>query len=372
MSELRIEDFDAFFREIHGVDPFEWQRQLARRVATRTPCNECAAQELTFEECPHVGWPPSIDLPTASGKTAVIDIAVFTLALDPSSTRHAPLRIFFVVDRRVVVDEAYRRAGRIAERLANATNGVTRAVADRLRAIAGNGVDPLMTAVLRGGIYREDNWARSPIQPLVVVSTVDQVGSRLLGRGYGVGDTMKPVHQGLIAHDSLIILDEAHLSEPFQETLEALRDYAAHADVPLPLPFKVVVMSATPRSPASFSLAPDHPDRTARLRPRLEAHKRAELRLVDVKPPPKSAARSEHEQWRKGRKERDTKFCGEVARAARDLLGAPGVRCLGVVVNRVGTARQVFEKLWRDSSFDAVLLTGRSRPSDRDAVVAGI
>jgi CRISPR-associated endonuclease/helicase Cas3 len=365
MSGLRIEDFDVFFREIHGVAPFEWQRQLAWRVDASAPCNECAAQGLNFERCTHVGWPPTIDLPTASGKTAVIDIAIFTLALDPSPTRRAPLRIFFVVDRRVVVDEAHRRAAKIAASLASATDGVVHTVADRLHAISGEGADPFVTAVLRGGIYREDNWARSPIQPLVVVSTVDQVGSRLLGRGYGVGDAMKPVHQGLVGHDSLIILDEAHLSDSFRETLEALRGYAAHADVRLPRPFQLVVMSATPRLPGSFRLGPNHPDREDRLRPRLEAQKRPELRLVDVgKPPAKSAARREHEKWREGRKERDTKFCEEVAKAAGALLGVGGVRCLGVVVNRVGTARQVFEKLRQDSFFDAVLLTGRSRPLD--------
>lgn len=373
MGQLQIQDFDAFFREIHGVDPFEWQRQLARRVAASAPCNECVAQGLNFEQCTHAGWPPMIALPTASGKTAVIDIAIFALALDPSPTRRAPLRIFFVVDRRIVVDEAYRRAARIASTLASATNGMARMVADRLRAIAGNGADPLLTTVLRGGIYREDNWARSPIQPLVVVSTVDQVGSRLLGRGYGVSDAMKPVHQGLIGHDSLIILDEAHLSEPFRETLEALRDYAAHAAVRLPRPFQVVVMSATPRSPGALSLGRNHPDCQGRLRPRLEAQKRAELRLVDVgKPPSKSAPYGEHEQWRQGRKERDTRFCAEAARAACELIGTEGVHCLGVVVNRVGTARQVFETIRRDNSFDVVLLTGRSRPLDRDAVVASI
>ncbi len=377
VTDLRAEDFDAFFREMHGpcgecerqgvstkdcqhVEPFAWQRDLAKRV-----CSE--------------GWPSTLELPTASGKTAVIDVAVFTLALDPSRNRHAPLRVFFLVDRRVVVDEAHRRASRISTRLAGASSGVAYTVAQRLREMAGEGSDPLVTAVLRGGIYREDGWARSPVQPLVVVSTVDQVGSRLLGRGYGVGDGMKSIHQGLVGHDSLIILDEAHLSEPFRQTLEALQDYAGQAQFPLPRPYRVVVMSATPRpggqGPQYFKLEANHPDlmdrRPGRLLERLEAHKQAELRLVTIgKPPSTAAPRSEQRAWSNGLPSRDAAFCKQVARAVRELLGRS--RCVGVVVNRVGTARQVFDQLCGDDSFDAVLLTGRSRPLDREAVVERI
>lgn len=358
MTDLQIDDFGAFFRELHGpsVEPFAWQRDLAKLVRRE-------------------GWPSSIDLPTASGKTAIIDIAVFTMALDADEpTRHAPLRVFFVVDRRVVVDEAYRRARRIAARLATASTGVLGAVARRLRKLAGEDAQPLVVAVLRGGIYREDGWARSPVQPLVAVSTVDQVGSRLLGRGYGVSDAMRSVHQGLIAHDSLIVLDEAHLSGPFEETVQALGDYGKQGTARLPRPFQAVVMSATPRSSSSrpFRLGQESTAdlkdrRPGRLAQRLEAHKEAELRPVDLGNAPPEKPSSAHRKWAAGRGQRDARFCECVASAARELLGAG--RCIGVVVNRVGTARSIFELLRRDPLFDAVLLTGRSRPLDRDAVV---
>jgi CRISPR-associated endonuclease/helicase Cas3 len=375
MSDLRTADFDAFFREVHGpcrecrrqglaagqclhVEPFAWQRDLVAQV-----CSE--------------GWPSIIELPTASGKTAVIDIATFTLALDTDTTRRAPLRLFFVVDRRVVVDEAYRRASRIAAKLSSASSGITYTVAQRLREIAGGDSEPLVAAVLRGGMYREDGWAHSPVQPLIAISTVDQVGSRLLGRGYGVSDEMKPLHQGLVSHDSLIILDEAHLSEPFRQTLESLQAYARQAEVRLPRPYQIVVMSATPRSTdaRTFKLEAGHPDltdsRPGRLLQRLVAHKRAELRLVNVgKPPAKAAPRSKHRDWAEDRSKRDYAFCKEVASSAREIIGQ--VRCVGVVVNRVATARTIFELLCDDESFDSVLLTGRSRPMDREGVVGDI
>ena len=89
--------FAEFFEELWERKPFPWQSMLADRVAGNGG-----------------KWPQWIDLPTASGKTACIDIAVYALAAQidsPVSKRTAPRRIWFVVDRRIVVDEAYERIG---------------------------------------------------------------------------------------------------------------------------------------------------------------------------------------------------------------------------------------------------------------------
>ncbi len=100
---LHAEAFDDFFEQVHGagLKPFPWQQKLVREALAGR-------------------WPKSIALPTAAGKTALIDIAVYALAAGaPESAR----RIFFIVDRRVVVDEAVERARRIADRLRQATSG---------------------------------------------------------------------------------------------------------------------------------------------------------------------------------------------------------------------------------------------------------
>src|SRR5579884_1256888 len=93
--------FDAFFEQVHGNKPFPWQTELAAQVLQGR-------------------WPASIALPTASGKTALIDIALFGLAAGAAG---AARRIFFVVDRRIVVDEAARRAETLRDILAKPPSG---------------------------------------------------------------------------------------------------------------------------------------------------------------------------------------------------------------------------------------------------------
>src|SRR5690606_4658288 len=134
-------------------------------------------------------WPTILDLPTGCGKTAALDIAVFHLALQAGETnRQAALRIVYVVDRRTIVDQAYQRAKKLATSIAEARKGVLASVRARLasysREATLRGGQALQATLLRGGIARNEDWARSPDQPVIAVSTVDQVGSRLLFRGY--------------------------------------------------------------------------------------------------------------------------------------------------------------------------------------------
>src|SRR3954465_6758823 len=110
MRDLHPSDFKQFFEELHGGSPFPWQNRLAQQV--------CES-----------GWPRVIDTPTASGKTACIDIALFALAVRGNE---APRRVFFIVDRRVIVSEAFERAKRIARVLDESKTKLVTIVADRL------------------------------------------------------------------------------------------------------------------------------------------------------------------------------------------------------------------------------------------------
>ena len=139
VTDLTAADFSNFFTSSWDHQPFAWQRTLAERVLERT-------------ESP---WPEAIALPTASGKTACMDIAVFALAAQASrmergETITAPRRIFFVVDRRVIVDEAYERARRLAQKLDEADGGILKGVADNLRLIARGGPNELRSRPTAG------------------------------------------------------------------------------------------------------------------------------------------------------------------------------------------------------------------------------
>lgn len=369
---LSPNDFGAFFQEVHGYEPFPWQRRLIERVAERGE------------------WPSMLDLPTGSGKTAAIDVAVFHLALeaDRGTARKAPVRIAFVVDRRLVVDDAFTRAETLAKALESPRSPVTARVAKRLIALSDHGPEskgrcPLVARRLRGGIPREDDWARTPSQATILCSTVDQVGSRLLFRGYGVSDSMKPVHAGLIGSDCLILLDEAHLAEPFRQTLNWVARYRGEAwrEAKNASPWGVALLTATPGEEASVGFGLEDDDRRHPvLKKRLDAGKPARL-VHSIKARPKGeTAEAEDEEAERGNKaliRRASAIVAEVRHALKHFEAASNgaaAPAIGVVVNRVLRARIVFSKL-REAfraeieagAMDApILMIGPARPVERD------
>jgi len=356
VRDLTVSDFIEFFRELWGNEPFEWQRNLANRVLERADEPDA--------------WPEVIALPTASGKTACMDIAVFALAaqasrLDARQPITAPRRLFFVVDRRVIVDQAYDRASKISKELSNAENGILKQVADGLRKIAHGAtcgfdddeVSPLTSHLLRGGMYRSEGWARDPLQPMVVASTVDQVGSRLLFRPYGRGPRTAPIYAGLIVNDSLIFLDEAHCAQPIMQTLHAVRKYKDWAHEPLGRSFFPVIMSATPPKEVSESVVfRDESDEKANpyhpLGKRQLAGKPASLKVV-----PKAIG---HQAI--------TELSKKLAKEALNLVNEER-KAIVVFVNRVAAAREIAGLLKDKDKRDVILLTGRMRQLDKELVV---
>lgn len=337
-APLGIERFPEFFQAVHRYQPFPWQERLALQVH-RTGA-----------------WPDLLDLPTGSGKTAVLDIAAFLLACDAAAgvVQRFPRRTVLVVDRRVVVDQAAVAGRALLDALRHPQHEVVALAADALRRLSGTDV-PLVTGALRGGIVRDNSWARRPDVPALLSSTVDQVGSRLLFRGYGVSASMRPVHAGLLGNDVLLLLDEVHLSQPFAQTLRAIGErYHGAGTGPVPRRWSVVELSATPSGPdsrAPFRLDPDSdldPDRSGILRRRVVASKPVQLQPVKAK---------------KGDRR---PLVGATVKAVTEVLEQEHVRTVGVVVNRVRTASEIAGALREQHGLETLLLTGRMRPLERD------
>ncbi|MDZ4830613.1 MAG: type I-U CRISPR-associated helicase/endonuclease Cas3 [Phycisphaerae bacterium] len=342
---LSIDRFGEFFGALYygaqaePLTPFPWQKRLAKQVYEGT-------------------WPECIDLPTASGKTACIDIAVFVLACQadrPANDRAVGRRIFFTVNRRVIVDAAFDRARSLAQKLLDAKDGILKEVADALRVISGDrNAPPLDVAQLRGGIYRERAWARSITQPIVVCTTADQLGSRLLFRGYGVSQSMQPVHAALTACDSLILLDEAHVTRAFCQTMRLLTKYQrlrTGTDKVIPS-MRFVQMTATP----------------------VDVSDRFELDASDLSHPVIEARQTASKPAELIKLDNKKSFTSEVTCRAIDAL-SPTRKAVGIIVNRVQAARDIEASLRAkliEEKIDAVvhLIIGRMRPIDRDDLQA--
>lgn len=338
---LSICDFPAFFQEIYGTEPFPWQTRLAQNV-TETGI-----------------WPSVLNLPTGSGKTAVIDIALFHLAIeaDWGEARRAPVRILFVVDRRLIVDDANSRAQHLLSQMLRPAGPISRMVADRLQILSEEGL-PLVVRRLRGGLPRENDWARTPTQPTILCSTVDQVGSRLLFRGYGVSDRSKSIHAGLMGSDCRILLDEAHLSEPFRQTLKWVARYRGPdwcEEQCVAGPWGVTLLTATMRGGLSPSFNFAEADYA---NPILSArwHATKPARLIVI----------EHQELEKPRID----AMSDQVKLGMKSLREQGVEnpVVGVVVNRVARARAVFEalRLEHGEDTDVILMIGPARPVDRE------
>lgn len=325
--DLTEDDFTEFFTEIHGWGPFPWQVKLLRRVLAK-------------------GWPDTLDVPTGLGKTAVLDVAVFVSAL---RLPHARRRIFLVVDRRIIVDQAYEHALEIQKALGDGRGRICREVALRLAAPDEDAGAPVLDLTrMRGGVDWDWLWLERPDRHAIITGTVDQIGSRLMFRGYSVTSHARPIDAALAGADSLILVDEAHLSTVFMQSLRALRLLDRPADRLFP-PSVIVAMSASPGGDTAVTHGitkddEEHDEAGRRLRAPRQLH------LITV---PAS-----------GRKDAFPKMAAALAGYAQNL-GGPG-RVTGVVVNTVMMAREVFRRLQEAGNGQCVLLTGRIRPVDRE------
>jgi CRISPR-associated endonuclease/helicase Cas3 len=335
-------DFATFFAAAHarhgadGPAPYPWQAALAHRLATATP-------------------PKAIVVPTGCGKTATIDALTWALAMQAGRSpllRTVGVRTVWAIDRRILVDEVHEHVCSLADRLRAAATepaDMLHEIALALQSLTGDGSPPLVATRWRGGADI-DRTARHPFQPEVITSTVAQVGSRLLFRGYGVGARSLSVQAALTAVDTTICLDEAHLAEPFRATVDAIRAERERERLTLPV-LSMITLTATPNAslPPSEIVTIADADRPA-LGTRLTGDKTA--RLVEL-----SSSRE-----------------ADVRSALLDAVDshlAGGAGCVACVVNSVKTAVELFRAAEaRFPRAERAILIGPQRPADRARLLA--
>ncbi len=182
-----------------------------------------------FEELCQNKIPKVCDLPTGIGKTSIINLWMLALRHQIAEKKpRLPTRLVYVVDRRTVVDQATSIAERIQGNLPK----------------LGMAEDWLSVSTLRGQFADNRDWTTDPSRPAIIIGTVDMIGSRLLFSGYRSSYKQRPLDAGMLGQDTLLVLDEAHLSTPFEKLIRALSDRGEY-QLGKGAPMRVMCMSAT-------------------------------------------------------------------------------------------------------------------------------
>ncbi len=335
----------------------------------------CRWQYRLFTDFEAGRFPTDIELATGLGKTSIV--ALWVLALGRALARKSnsvPRRLAYVVDRRVVVDQASEFAEDVRERLELAAKDEEHPLHEIATTLKDAGCTSSVVEVstLRGQRALDTRWRDDPTRPAIIVGTVDMMGSRLLFSAYGrVGPWGRALEAGLIGQDCLLVLDEAHLCSPFATTLTGIERRVGTL-----APFAVVRMGATmepvrdllrrtpglleePTTQRVFQLLDVDTDIDGRSWPketddqkvsdRLNAKKKIEVEALDV----------------------DRGVGAQLAGWAIEKSKADTGAVIGIVVNTVAEVRKCAAALRAGGVPDeqVVTLTGGMRGWDRDAVV---
>lgn len=162
--------FESFFNEVTEFDPYEWQKQVAR-----------------------VGLPDVLPVPTGLGKTEGVVLAWVWRRLMVRTDE--PMHLVFCLPMRSLVTQTVDRIQKYFDALR-----VKQGISVQVHQLMGGAID--------------EEWARWPDKPWVLVGTQDQLLSRALNRGYAMNRFAWPIHFGLLNQDCRWIIDEVQLMGP--------------------------------------------------------------------------------------------------------------------------------------------------------------
>ena len=335
--------------------PFSWQEEVLDHI------------------CEHGVWPERINAPTGSGKSSVVDIHLFANALAAiGAAPRVPRRLCVTVGRRALVDSQATRADKILGRMGKAlTDGsgepdILRRVAEALQSFQtrndGQGSGPFEVGHIRGELSNRALPVTDISACAIIAATPDMYGSRALFRGYGSTKAARPRETALLAMDTVMVLDEAHMNRQLLHTTQRIAELQKReADLGIPT-LQVVETTATPSTEDSDSttLGVDiealDKQNDKELHKRVYSHKELVLRPID--------------KW--DGKPGNRVVVDAAVGAIKEFLahrevgkGSEVAHTVGCIVNHVRTAISIKEELAKDLAEDEVqLLVGRMRPYD--------
>lgn len=359
LPSITREEFGAFFAALNGGHaPFSWQEEVLDHI------------------CEHGVWPERINAPTGSGKSSVVDIHLFANALAAvGAAPRVPRRLCVTVGRRALVDSQATRADKILGDLKDALAdesgepGILRRVAEALQSFQTRNDKerraPFETGHIRGELSNRNLPVTDISACAIIAATPDMYGSRALFRGYGSTKAARPRETALLAIDTVMVLDEAHMNRQLLHTTQRIAELQKR-EVNLGVPtLQVVETTATPSTEDSESTtlgvdieALDSPN-DEKLRDRVYSHKELVLRPID--------------KW--DGKPGNAATVKAAVDAIKDFLahrevgkGSEVAHTVGCIVNHVRTAIAIKEALVNNKVLEKAeevqLLVGRMRPSD--------
>ncbi len=323
--------YRAFFQRATTFQPYDWQVLVATE-----------------------GLPAVLPVPTGLGKT---EGAVFAWAFrrfvenDPQE----PLHLVYCLPMRSLVTQTVSRLQACFAALRSSESGV----------------DVAVYQLMGGGI--DEDWARLPDKPWVLVGTQDQLLSRALNRGYAMSRFGWPVHFGLLNNDCRWIIDEVQLMGPglwATSQLDWMRRKRFLSLKPCPTTWMSATVGTTFLSTTDRKrdgLGEPSPMQQAfeeRLRNKLDSDQRLHWWRAAVRPVEWWRVEPSAAKARGAKKKiapRSTVITPDAIARAVVERHAAGTLSL-VVCNTVDMARQVFRALSIDHK---VLLTSRFRRQDR-------
>lgn len=356
LPSITREEFGDFFAALNeGHAPFSWQEEVLDHI------------------CEHGVWPERINAPTGSGKSSVVDIHLFANALAAvGAAPRVPRRLCVTVGRRALVDSQATRADKILGHLKGALADessepdILRRVAEALQSFQTRndkeGNAPFEVGHIRGELSNRTLPVTDISACAIIAATPDMYGSRALFRGYGSTKAARPRETALLAMDTVMVLDEAHMNRQLLHTTQRIAQLQKReADLGVPT-LQVVETTATPSTEDSESTtlgvdieALDSPN-DEKLRDRVYSHKELVLRPIDKwdgKPGNRPVVDAAVDAIMEFLAHREVGEDSEVAHT------------VGCIVNHVRTAIAIKEELAKNLAKDEVqLLVGRMRPYD--------